>query len=145
MLFTGIILAIGGVLAALVLFLSNLDTFSYMKALGFSNWLANFFVPKNITGAKIAFIVAVVLVIVGVVLYFVGKARTTKSGSADAASEKGFKFFRDLKGEFRKITWPTLNTTTRNTAVTLAMCAIMGVIICLIDLGLGQLIKLMLG
>ncbi len=145
MLFTGIVLAIGGVLAALVLFLSNLHIFADMKTYGFGDWLARSFALEHITGKKIAFFIAILLVIVGIILYFVGKARAAKSGETDAASEKGFKFFRDLKGEFRKITWPTLNTTTRNTAVTLAMCAIMGVIICLIDLGLGQLIKLLLG
>ena len=146
MLFTGIILAIGGVLAALVLFLSNLNIFGDMKEMGgLGKWLAFSFQPENISGQKIAFFIAIFLVILGIILYFVGKARAAKTGEADAASTKGFKFFRDLKGEFKKITWPTLNATARNTGVTLAMCAIMGVIICLIDLGLGQLIKLMLG
>ena len=144
MFFWGIILAVGGALAALISFLSNLNIFADIAALGFGKWINNFFLPQNITGEKIAFFIGVALVIVGIVLFFVGKARLKKAGE-DAGQQKGVKFFRDLKGEFRKITWPTKKATARNTAVTLAMCVIMGVIICLIDLGLGQLIKLMLG
>ena len=144
MFFWGIILMVGGALAALISFLSNLNIFADIAALGFGKWINAFFLPQNITGEKIAFFVGVALVVIGIVLFFVGKARLKKAG-ADAANQKGVMFFRDLKGEFRKITWPTKKATARNTAVTLAMCAIMGVIICLIDLGLGQLIKLMLG
>ncbi len=141
MFFWGIILMVGGALAALISFLSNLNIFADIAALGFGKWINAFF--KYITGEKIAFFIGVALVIVGLILFFVGKAQMKKAG-ADAANQKGVKFFRDLKGEFRKITWPTKKATARNTAVTLAVCAIMGAIICLIDLGLGQLIKLLL-
>ena len=53
------------------------------------------------------------------------------------------KYFRDLRGEFKKIIWPTFPTVLRNTGVTLAMCAIMGLVICVIDFGLGKLIQLL--
>ena len=53
------------------------------------------------------------------------------------------KYFRDLRGEFKKIIWPTFPTVLRNTGVTLAMCAIMGLVICFIDFGLGKLIQLL--
>ena len=53
------------------------------------------------------------------------------------------KYFRDLKGEFKKIIWPTFPTVVRNTGVTLAMCAVMGLIIVVIDFGLSNLIKLL--
>ncbi len=142
MFFWGIVLMIAGALASLVSFLSNLDMFGDMKALGMDAWIARFFATENITGQKIAFFIGVILVIVGLVLFVIGKIRAKKTGSDDAATEKGTKFLRDLKGELRKITWPTMAATTRNTAVTLAMCAVMGVIICLIDLGLGALINL---
>ena len=52
------------------------------------------------------------------------------------------KYFRDLRGEFKKIIWPTFPTVLRNTGVTLAMCAIMGLVICVMGLGLGRLIQL---
>ena len=85
-----------------------------------------------------------VLLVVGVIMFFVGRARAAKNGENDAKTEKSVKFLRDLKGEFKKITWPTFPSVVRNTGVTLALCAVFGLIICLIDLGLGQLIKLLL-
>lgn len=54
------------------------------------------------------------------------------------------KFFRDTKGEFKKIVWPTFPTVLRNTGVVLALCVVLGVIICLVDFGLGALVNLML-
>ena len=143
MFFWGIILMVGGALAALVTFLSNLEIFGDIKALGWDAWIARFFAPENITGEKVAFFIGVILVIVGLVMFIIGKIRMGKTGEADKATEKGGKFFRDLKGEFRKITWPTMAATSRNTAVTFAMCAIMGVLICLFDLGLSALINLL--
>ena len=144
MFFWGIILMIAGALSALVNFLGNLNIFADIKALGFGAWIARFFASGNITGKKIAFFIGVILVIAGLVMFIVGKIRMKKTGEADKATEKGSKFFRDLKGEFRKITWPTPAAATRNTAVTLAMCVIMGAIICVIDFGLGALIDLLL-
>ncbi len=143
MLFWGIILMIGGALAALINTLSNLgDMIADLQKFGFGDWLNRFF--AHITGAKVAFFVGVILVVVGLVMFIVGKVRKAKTGANDQASEKGVKFWRDLKGEFRKITWPTVAATTRNTAVTLAVCAILGAIICVIDLGLGMLVDLLL-
>ena len=57
--------------------------------------------------------------------------------------KKMAKFFRDTKGEFKKIVWPTFPSVVRNTGVTLAMCAVLGLIVCVVDLGLSALIKLM--
>ena len=54
------------------------------------------------------------------------------------------KYFRDTKGEFKKIVWPTFPTVMRNTGVVLALCVVLGVIICLVDFGLGALVDLML-
>ena len=80
-------------------------------------------------------------------------AKTTKSdkdAKADTAKKKGpglgkriAKYFRDVKGEFKKIIWPTLPTVVRNTGVTLAMCAVLGLVICVIDFGLGALVNLL--
>ena len=53
------------------------------------------------------------------------------------------KFFDGVKAEFKKIIWPTLPTVVRNTSVTLAMCAVLGIVICLFDFGLGALIDLL--
>ena len=52
-------------------------------------------------------------------------------------------WFDGVKAEFKKIIWPTFPTVVRNTGVTLAMCAVMGLIIVVIDFGLSNLIKLL--
>ena len=53
-------------------------------------------------------------------------------------------WFKGLKAEFKKIVWPTFPTVLRNTGVVLALCVVLGVIICLVDFGLGALVDLML-
>ena len=77
-------------------------------------------------------------------------AKSDKDAKADTAKKKGpglgkriAKYFRDVKGEFKKIIWPTLPTVVRNTGVTLAMCAVLGLVICVIDFGLGALVNLL--
>lgn len=144
MIFWGFILAVAGLLTVLVTFLSSLNIFSEMSALGFSAWIARFFAPENLTGKKIAFFIAVILFVVGVICFFVSRAHAKKTGETDAKADKSIKFLRDLKGEFKKITWPTFPAVLRNTGVTLALCIILGLIICVIDLGLGALIDLLL-
>ena len=144
MVFWGFILAVAGLLTVLVSFLSSLNIFSDISAYGFSAWIGAFFAPEFITGKKIAFFIAVVLFVVGVICFFVGRARAKKTGVTDAKTDKSVKFLRDLKGEFKKIIWPTFPAVVRNTGVTLVLCIILGLIICLIDLGLGALIDLLL-
>lgn len=55
------------------------------------------------------------------------------------------KWFRELKGECKKIVWPTRQQTTNNTAVVLATCLIIGVFIWVLDavfqLGVSALIR----
>jgi preprotein translocase subunit SecE len=43
------------------------------------------------------------------------------------------KWFRELKGECKKIVWPSRQQTTNNTAVVLASCLIIGVFIWVLD------------
>lgn len=140
----GLILAVAGFIAALCTFLDSTNIFSDMTTFGgFGAWLNRFFDPAFLTGKKVVFYIAVVLLVVGAILFVVGKIKSAKTGENDKQTEKGIKFFRDLKGEFKKITWPTMPTVVRNTGVTLALCAILGLIICLIDFGCGALVQLM--
>ena len=53
-------------------------------------------------------------------------------------------FFRDYKSEAKKIVWPSLKDVVKNTAIVLVLCLIIGAFIWLWDLGLGQLLKLIL-
>lgn len=54
-------------------------------------------------------------------------------------------FFKDYKSEVKKIVWPNLREVTKNTAIVLAMCLIIGAFIWLLDFGLGRLLELILG
>lgn len=49
------------------------------------------------------------------------------------------KFFREYRSELKKISWPTFGEVVKNTAITLIVVAMVGVIIWLADLGLNQL------
>ena len=51
---------------------------------------------------------------------------------------------RDTRGEFKKIVWPTFPAVVRNTGITLAVCAMLGLVICLFDAGLSALVDLLL-
>lgn len=75
-------------------------------------------------------------------------AKSDKSSKPAKKKEPRFrpavkKFFRDFKGEFKKINWPTRQTVLRNTLATLAMCTVIGVFVILFDFGLGALIDLL--
>jgi preprotein translocase subunit SecE len=143
MLLWGLILTVAGVVAALCTFLDSLHIFSNMAALGFGTWIANFFNPANFSAKKIIFFIGAAVLLAGIVMIIVGAIKAKVSGEHDKQTEKGIKFFRDLKGEFKKITWPTFSTVVRNTCVTLAVCVILGVIIVVIDFGCSALIKLL--
>ena len=67
------------------------------------------------------------------------KAKKVKKPSAFG------KFFRDLKGEFKKIVWPSKKQIINNTVVVIAAILVVGTFIWLVDLGLGALIQLFLG
>ncbi len=46
------------------------------------------------------------------------------------------RFFKDLKGEVKKITWPGAKDVLKGTAITIACIAVIGVAVFLVDLGL---------
>ncbi len=55
------------------------------------------------------------------------------------------RFFRDYKSEVKKIVWPGIKDVIKNTVIVLIMCLLVGIIIWLVDFGLGQLLNLVLG
>lgn len=50
------------------------------------------------------------------------------------------RFFKDLKGEVKKITWPGAKEVLKGTLITLACIAVIGAVVCLVDLGLTSAI-----
>ena len=67
------------------------------------------------------------------------------NGSKMFLGKRIVKFFRDYRGEVKKIYWPNIQTVAKNTLIVLIMCALVGAFIWLLDLGLGELINLILG
>ena len=55
------------------------------------------------------------------------------------------KFFRDCKGEMKKIVWPTKKQVVNNTIVVFVAMGVVGVAIWIIDFALGALRALSLG
>ena len=76
------------------------------------------------------------------------KASKKKSAKNDGkpnvfvrAAKAVAKFFKDLKGENKKIVWPSAKTVLKNTGIVLAVVLIVGMAIWLVDFGLGQLLN----
>ncbi len=55
------------------------------------------------------------------------------------------RFFKDIRGETKKIVWPTWKQLWNNTLVVLSIMLSAGVIIWLLDVIFGSLVKLVLG
>ena len=54
------------------------------------------------------------------------------------------KFFKDIKGECKKVVWPSAKTVLKSSGIVLACVAIVGIVIWLIDTGLSEIIKLLI-
>ncbi len=140
MLLWGFIFLVSGLLVSLVLFLSNLDLFSRIAELGFGGYVAAFFDKANLNTSKVIFVIAVAALVLGAVLYFIGRAKN-KDEKNPLIPAKVTKFFRDVRGEFKKVVWPTFPSVVRNTVVVLVMCAVTGVVIVVADLGFSALVN----
>jgi len=55
------------------------------------------------------------------------------------------KFIADVRAEFRKVTWPTKDQTIKQTGVVLVLVAITSVFLGVVDFGLSELYKLLMG
>ena len=54
-------------------------------------------------------------------------------------------FLGDVKAEFKKVSWPTRETTIKQTGVVLVIVSIVAVFLGVIDYGLSGLVKLIIG
>lgn len=144
MLTWGFLLLIGSAIASLIIFLGHVgDVVDVIGKVGFLRYISLFFTTE-MTQDKIAFMVAAVLLILGLVLYIVGLVRSKDEKKSIIPAELS-KYVRDTKGEFKKIVWPTLPATVRNVGVVLAMCALTAIVVVVADAALGGLIQLLLG
>ena len=146
MLAWGFILLVGGFLACLILFLTQIPgIFEHMQTMGFGGYIAAFF--ANFSTEKLVFIIAAVLLVIGLVMYIVGLVRNknVEGEKKTIIPAKVSKYLRDTRGEFKKIVWPNFSTVVRNTGVVLAMCAVVGLLVVVIDYGLSALITWLVG
>lgn len=143
MLTWGFLLLVGGAVACLIFFLSQVsDIFYFIGKDGFGGYVARFFDPANVNTGKVLFMITVALTVLGLVLYIVGRVKN-KGEQNPIVPEKVKKYLRDTKGEFKKIVWPSFSTVVRNTGVVLAMCAVTAVVIIAVDLLCGWLVDLL--
>lgn len=54
------------------------------------------------------------------------------------------KFFKELRGESKKVVWPDRKTVLKSSLVVIVSVVIIGVVIWLIDTGLSELVKLLI-
>lgn len=54
------------------------------------------------------------------------------------------KFFREIKSEIKKITWPAIPTVFKNTGITLVVIAVVGIFVFALDFGLNKLLGLIM-
>lgn len=73
--------------------------------------------------------------------YLVAKA---SKGAKKTILRRVIGFFKDYKSETKKIVWPGIKDVLKNTMVVLIMCLIIGLLIWLVDFGLGKLLELVL-
>ena len=73
-------------------------------------------------------------------------AETAKKPNIFARMGKGIaRYFKDLKGECKKITWPTFPNVVKNTLIVIAMCLIVGIGIWVVDYLLSLILGLITG
>lgn len=75
-----------------------------------------------------------------------GKAKAEKKSSKKSDKPSVFKrfvnFLKSYKGELKKITWPTVKQTGKNTGTVLVAMIAVGAFVCLLDLGFSAVIDL---
>ena len=77
------------------------------------------------------------------------KKAKKSNGKKEESQPNGFqkigKWFRDLRVEFKNVTWPTKQTVITNTGVVLSVIVIGSVVIGLLDSGLLKLAQYLIG
>ncbi len=144
MIFWGFVMWFVGAVAAIMSLLVSAQGIA--DKLEFFGWtyFAHLVNPNYLTTRKVVFAVGLLLVIVGLIVFFIGRAKVRRTGEQEKVGAGAIKFWRDAKGEYKKITWPTFKTVVKNTGITLIMCALVAVFIILVDIGLSALVDLFL-
>lgn len=78
------------------------------------------------------------------------KAKKDKKSTKKEEEKQGFfagiaKWFKDLRIEFKNVTWPTKKTVLINTSIVLGTILVSSIVVGLIDLGTVELFKFLIG
>ncbi len=79
------------------------------------------------------------------------KAKSDKKTSKKSGGQSNalFRYFRETRGELRKVTWPTREESQRLTAIVLGVTAVMALFLGLLDLifsnAIQELVRLVVG
>lgn len=145
MVFWGFVLwFVGAAAGILALLASATGIVDALDKYGFGGYFGRVFDVQYLTAKKIVFAIALLMVIVGLIVFFIGRAKVRRSGVPEKSGARAMKYWRDLKGEYKKITWPTFKGVAKNTGVTLFVCALAAIFICAVDIGLSELVNLLL-
>ena len=73
------------------------------------------------------------------------QAMTTSRRRQPPTVETVRQWWRESRGELRKVTWPTTEQTRNLTLVVIAVCLVMGTFLGVVDFVLGLLVRLVVG
>jgi len=139
--------SLGAAIYMLVVALSN--PWKFVDARGDLSNKAAFEVTKVTYSSFVIFIAIALFVFAAFAIAYLLIDDKIESLESKGSKKTIFKriglFFRDYKSEAKKIVWPTFKDVLKNTLIVLIMCLIIGVLIWLLDWGLGNLIKVILG
>ena len=163
MLFTFILAAFSAVLSAVGIFVNkkgiryavsgtSLFTaiFALVGLLGAETKFVNVSALEPVTSvhytwfAIIMVIVMFVFAALAITHLFVDDYIEAKANGTKTIMQRVILFLRDYKSELKKIVWPSFKDVVKNSVIVLIMCAVVGVLIWLVDWGLGSLIELIL-
>ena len=71
------------------------------------------------------------------------KAEVKETRKKEGLWKRIGRFFKDYKGELKKITWPTPKQTAKNTGIVLAAMVVIGLFVILLDFAFSKVIELL--
>ena len=74
-----------------------------------------------------------------------GQNATRKVSTAATKKAFSFRVFGEIYSELRRVTWPTREETTRLTIMVVAVSAVIGIFLGLVDIGFSRLVGVFIG
>ena len=71
------------------------------------------------------------------------KAEVKETRKKEGLWKRIGRFFKDYKGELKKITWPTPKQTAKNTGIVLLAMIVVGLFVILLDIAFSKIIELL--